>query len=118
MRQLRWVAGRVEACRQVSRPGNPQAVLLNGHDVFFPDVIDPYLCLARFRQMRGEKAANCTTPDDANPHSTSTPDLDTLGRLGGRVVRMCQQHHLRRGAMPGLLARKEFPRHIGKAFAF
>src|SRR5712692_12090497 len=42
----------------------------------------------------------------------------TLVQSTRRVIQTSQRHSLRGGSMPSLLARKEFPRHISKAFAF
>src|SRR5260370_27715012 len=50
--------------------------------------------------------------------SRQLPVLGTLARFNRSVVQTYQRHSLGRRSLPSLLARKKFPWHIGKAFAF
>ncbi len=64
------IAGRVEFGSEVGGAGETEAVLADGVDVIFPDVVGPDLDFAFLGEVRGEEASDRAATDDADFHQT------------------------------------------------
>src|ERR1039458_6751112 len=64
--QFLRVARSIELCRELSCSRKTKAVLADGVDVIFPDVIGPDFSLAFMGEVRGKQAADRATTDNAD----------------------------------------------------